>query len=68
MPNADASKAQFIRAKKLVVISSGTFGSPQILERSGIGGKSVLEKAGVKQIVDLPGVGEHFQGGFDRCY
>lgn len=61
-PNADATKSKVIRAKRLVVISSGTFGSPQVLERSGIGAKSVLDKAGVTQLVDLPGVGENFQG------
>ncbi|PPQ91713.1 hypothetical protein CVT25_012854 [Psilocybe cyanescens] len=48
------------RASRLVVLSSGAFGSPAILERSGIGEKSVLEKVGVKVLVDLPGVGEHY--------
>jgi len=50
------------RASRLVVISAGAFGSPAILERSGIGAKSVLEKNGVKQRVDLPGVGENYMG------
>ncbi|KAJ3537854.1 hypothetical protein NM688_g6610 [Phlebia brevispora] len=59
-PNA-SQEAMVVRAKKLVVVSAGTFGSPGILERSGIGGKDVLEKAGVKQVVDLPGVGENYQ-------
>ena len=54
--------AKIVRAKKLVVIGAGTFGSPAILERSGIGAKDILEKAGVEQIVDLPGVGENYQG------
>lgn len=44
------------------MLSAGSLGSPAILERSGIGAKSVLEKNGVKQIVDLPGVGENYQG------
>ncbi|EJF57487.1 alcohol oxidase-like protein [Dichomitus squalens LYAD-421 SS1] len=48
-------------ARRQVVISAGTFGSPAILERSGIGSKSVLEKVGIMQIVDLPGVGENYQ-------
>jgi len=50
------------RALRLVVLSAGAFGSPAILERSGVGAKSVLEKCGVKQRVDLPGVGEHYMG------
>ncbi|KAF5327596.1 hypothetical protein D9619_004114 [Psilocybe cf. subviscida] len=48
------------RASRLVVVSAGAFGSPSILERSGIGAKSVLEKNGINQIVDLPGVGENY--------
>jgi len=50
------------RASRLVVLSAGAFGSPAILERSGIGGKSVLEKNGVELRVDLPGVGENYMG------
>jgi alcohol oxidase len=45
-----------------VVVSAGSLGSPAILERSGIGGKQVLEGVGVKQLVDLPGVGENYHG------
>ncbi|KAI9060146.1 GMC oxidoreductase [Trametes sanguinea] len=48
-------------ARRLVVISAGAFGSPAILERSGIGSKHVLNSAGVEQLVDLPGVGENYQ-------
>ncbi|KAI9439017.1 alcohol oxidase-like protein [Lactarius indigo] len=50
-----------VRATKLVLVSAGTFGSPGILERSGIGAKDVLGRVGVKQRVDLPGVGENYQ-------
>ncbi|KAI9432498.1 GMC oxidoreductase-domain-containing protein, partial [Lactarius indigo] len=51
-----------VRGTKLVLVSAGSFGSPGILERSGIGAKDVLERVGVKQRVDLPGVGENYQG------
>ncbi|KAF5341756.1 hypothetical protein D9611_001815 [Ephemerocybe angulata] len=44
-------------ASRLVVISAGAFGSPSILERSGIGADEVLQKNGIPQLVDLPGVG-----------
>ncbi|RPA90913.1 alcohol oxidase [Choiromyces venosus 120613-1] len=50
-----------IKAKKLVVVSSGALGTPQILERSGIGAPGVLKAAGIKQVVDLPGVGTNYQ-------
>ncbi|EKM52684.1 uncharacterized protein PHACADRAFT_126707 [Phanerochaete carnosa HHB-10118-sp] len=59
-PNASA-EVLVAKAKRLVVLSAGAFGSPTILERSGIGARAVLEKAGVKQLVDLPGVGENYQ-------
>jgi alcohol oxidase len=50
-------------ASKLVVLSAGAFGSPAILERSGIGSKDILGKVGVQEsVVDLPGVGENYQG------
>ena len=51
-----------MRGTKLVLISAGAFGSPAILERSGIGAKDVLDRVGVKQRVDLPGVGDNYQG------
>jgi alcohol oxidase len=51
-----------VKASRLVVIAAGAFGSPTILERSGIGSKEVLNTNGISQIVDLPGVGEHYMG------
>jgi choline dehydrogenase-like flavoprotein len=50
-----------IKAKKEVVLSAGSLLSPKILELSGIGRRSVLEKAGIAQVIDLPGVGENLQ-------
>jgi len=50
-----------VSAKKEVIISGGTVNTPQILELSGIGAKAVLDKAGVRQVVDLPSVGENLQ-------
>ena len=61
-PDASPIETRTVRATKLVVLSAGSFGSPGILERSGIGAKSVLNSVGVKQRVDLPGVGENYQG------
>lgn len=52
---------QAVRARKLVVVSSGALGTPPILERSGIGSKTVLQKAGIEVKVDLPGVGHDYQ-------
>ncbi|KAG1812433.1 GMC oxidoreductase-domain-containing protein [Suillus subaureus] len=59
-PDADQSSS-IVRASKLVVVSAGTFGSPTILERSGIGAEAILTRCGIEQLVNLPGVGENYQ-------
>ncbi|KAJ7876410.1 GMC oxidoreductase-domain-containing protein [Mycena leptocephala] len=43
-------------ASRLVVVSTGTFCSPAILQRSGIGAEEILEKYGIQMVSDLPGV------------
>ncbi|OQO03139.1 hypothetical protein B0A48_11394 [Cryoendolithus antarcticus] len=50
-----------VRARRLVVCSAGANGTPLILERSGVGNAQILEKAGVKVVEDLPGVGHDYQ-------
>ena len=55
-------KIQSAQASRLVVVSAGAFGSPSILERSGIGAQAILKEHNVKQLVDLPGVGENYMG------
>jgi choline dehydrogenase len=46
-------------ARKEVILSAGTYGSPQLLMLSGIGPADELSKHGVKPFVDLPGVGRN---------
>ncbi|PCH43107.1 GMC oxidoreductase [Wolfiporia cocos MD-104 SS10] len=48
-------------ARRLIVVSAGAFGSPAILERSGIGSPSILKKLEIDVKVDLPGVGQNYQ-------
>lgn len=50
-----------VKAKKLVVISSGALGTPSILERSGVGNAELLKKLDIPLVSDLPGVGEEYQ-------
>ncbi|KAK0622695.1 GMC oxidoreductase-domain-containing protein [Immersiella caudata] len=52
---------RIFRARKQIVVSSGTLSSPLILQRSGIGNPDKLRTAGVEPRVDLPGVGLNFQ-------
>ncbi|KAL1988154.1 hypothetical protein VTN96DRAFT_684 [Rasamsonia emersonii] len=49
------------RARKQIIVSGGTLSSPLILQRSGIGDPEKLRRAGIKPLVDLPGVGRNFQ-------
>ncbi|KAF7327926.1 GMC-OxRdtase-N domain-containing protein [Mycena kentingensis (nom. inval.)] len=49
-----------VKASKQIVVSGGAFGSPAILERSGIGSSDILKALDIKQVVDLPGVGENY--------
>ena len=44
-----------------VVLSSGVFNSPQLLELSGIGNAELLRSLNIDTIVNLPGVGENLQ-------
>ena len=62
-PELSLSKkpATVARARKMVIVSAGALGTPQILERSGIGAAEVLEKLDIPVISDLPGVGENYQ-------
>lgn len=48
-------------AKREVLLCAGTIQSPQILELSGIGSRSILEKHDIKVLVDNAGVGENLQ-------
>ena len=50
-----------ITACREVILSAGTLKSPPLLEASGIGNASLLEEAGIKALIDLPGVGENLQ-------
>ncbi|KAJ7695029.1 hypothetical protein B0H17DRAFT_1056102 [Mycena rosella] len=50
-----------VNAKYEVLLAAGSLATPPILERSGVGSKSVLKSFGIKQLVDLPGVGLNLQ-------
>ncbi len=48
-----------VKAKREVIVCGGSFGSPAILLRSGIGPKEELQAVGVESVVDLKGVGKN---------
>lgn len=50
-----------IRASKEIILSAGSFQTPQLLELSGIGQEQLLQSFGIECLIDLPGVGENLQ-------
>lgn len=50
-----------IKARKQVVLSAGAFGSPMILERSGIGSPTLLGEHGIPLISAVEGVGINYR-------
>ncbi|RDW60686.1 aryl-alcohol oxidase [Coleophoma cylindrospora] len=63
--NATVSGAGSVTATREVIISAGTFNSPQLLKLSGIGPKAELEALDIPVLVDLPGVGTNLQDRYE---
>ncbi|OAX40934.1 alcohol oxidase [Rhizopogon vinicolor AM-OR11-026] len=50
-----------VNATQEVILSTGVFKTPQLLELSGIGNATLLKEFGIDPLLDLPGVGENLQ-------
>lgn len=50
-----------LTATREVIVSAGSVGSPQLLMLSGIGDADELRRVGIKQRVELPGVGRNLR-------
>ena len=53
--------AKSARCRAEVLLCAGAIQSPQLLQLSGIGPRTLLERRGVPLVHDLPGVGENLQ-------
>jgi len=53
-----------VKARREIILSAGTYNSPQILLRSGIGPGHQLQSVGISTQLDLPGVGQNLQDHF----
>ena len=58
-------KRKTLVARREVILSAGAFGSPQILQLSGIGPRDELSAQGIDILHDLPGVGQNLQDHLD---
>ncbi|KAI0782928.1 GMC oxidoreductase [Abortiporus biennis] len=54
-------KQYVVNAGREVILCGGSFLSCRLLELSGIGNSEILNKFGIKPVVDLPSVGENLQ-------
>lgn len=54
-------KSSVLTAQREVILAAGVFGTPKLLELSGIGGRPLLEKLGIPVVVENPNVGENLQ-------
>jgi choline dehydrogenase len=62
------SQELVFKARHEVILSAGAFGSPQILQLSGIGPGKLLQSMNIDIVQDLPGVGENLQDHIDYVY
>src|SRR5712692_8897644 len=49
------------RARKEILVSSGAYNSPQLLQLSGVGPADLLKSHGIAVVLDAPGVGSDLQ-------
>ena len=54
-----------VNAAREVILSAGSFNTPQLLKLSGIGPEAELSKFGIKTLVNLPGVGSNLQDRYE---
>ena len=50
-----------LSARREIILSGGTFNSPQLLQLSGIGPPALLNELGIEVLHELPGVGENLR-------
>jgi choline dehydrogenase-like flavoprotein len=61
-----AGRLERVRARREIIISAGTFQSPQLLLLSGIGPAAELQQGGIAVVHDSPEVGHNLQDHLDH--
>src|SRR5207249_4256492 len=54
-------RVRTVRARKEILVSSGAYNSPQLLQLSGVGPADLLKQHGIDIVLDAPGVGNDLQ-------
>jgi choline dehydrogenase len=58
-------RVRTVHAAKEVIVASGAFNSPQLLQLSGVGPAALMRKHGIAPVIDLAGVGEGMKDHFN---
>lgn len=61
----ECSTPHEVRAKREVLLAAGAFGSPQLLQLSGVGRPEDITCHGIRMVHELPGVGQNLQDHLD---
>lgn len=56
-----AGETREVKIGREVILAAGAFGTPQLLELSGIGDATLLREQGIEVVYNNPGVGENLQ-------
>jgi choline dehydrogenase len=59
-PRSGNESAKAVTANNEIILAAGAIHSPQILQLSGVGPKSLLKKANITVVHDLPSMGQNF--------
>jgi choline dehydrogenase len=59
-PRSGNESARTVTANNEIILAAGAIHSPHVLQLSGIGPRSLLEKANITVVHNLPGVGQNF--------
>ncbi|CAI6315842.1 unnamed protein product [Periconia digitata] len=62
---SQTGEVKTVRAKKEVILSAGTFNTPQILKLSGVGPRDELEEHNIPIVAELPAVGNFMQDNYE---
>lgn len=54
-----------VKAKREVILTAGAFGTPQLLQLSGVGRPEDITHHGIQMVHELPGVGQNLQDHLD---